>query len=93
MPPNPFYHQDSEAVRFWVPVADGFVGASIRRAVLQYRFRPPGSGEEPIETYARHAAEIGAAVQRRVALGSIEPVMLRDFDLEPHAGPAGQGQA
>ena len=93
MPPTAFYHQDSEAVRFWVPVADGFVGASIRRAVLQYRFRPPGSEEEPIETYARHAAELGAAVQRRVALGSIEPVMLRDFDLEPHAGHVLPSQA
>lgn len=88
MPPTAFYYQDSEAVRFWVSIADGFVGASIRRAVLQYRFRPPGSEEEPIETYARHAAELGAAVQRRVAQGSIEPVMLRDFDLEPPASAA-----
>jgi hypothetical protein len=88
MAPAAFYHQDSEAVRFWVPVGDGFVGASIRRAVLQYRFRPKGSEEEPIETYARHAAELDAAVQRRVAQGSIEPVMLRDFDLGPVAGDA-----
>ncbi len=88
MLPTAFYHHDSEAVRFWVPIADGFVGASIRRAVLQYRFRPPGSEEEPIETYARHAVELGAAVQRRVAQGSIEPVMLRDFDLDPQASAA-----
>ena len=86
MPPAAFYHQDSEAVRFWVPIAEGFIGASIRRAVLQYRFRPPGSEEEPIDTYTRHAAELDAAVQRRVAHGSIEPVMLRDFDLEPRRG-------
>jgi hypothetical protein len=86
MTPAAYYHHDSEAVRFWVPIADGFVGASIRRAVLQYRYRPPGNEEEPIETYARHEAELGAAVQRRVAQGSLEPVMLRDFDLEPRSG-------
>jgi len=93
MPPAAFYHQDSEAVRFWVPIADGFVGASIRRAVLQYRFRPPGSEEEPLETYARNATELGTAVRRRVAQGSIEPVMLRDFDLPPHTGNAGSSTA
>ena len=79
--PAAFFHQDSEAVRFWVPIVDGFVGASVRSAVLRYRFRPAGSSEEPIEIYACHAAELGAAVQRRVAQGSIEPVMLREFDL------------
>ncbi|MEO7852797.1 MAG: hypothetical protein ABIR94_11180 [Rubrivivax sp.] len=82
MTPAAFYHQDSDAVRFWVPVADGFVGAMIRKATLQYRFRPKGSEEEPLETYARHAAELDAAVQRRVAQGSLEPVMLRDHDLQ-----------
>ncbi len=93
MAPAAFYHQDSEAVRFWVPIADGFVGASIRRAVLQYHFRPKGSEEEPIATYARHAAELGAAVQRRVAQGSIEPVMLRESDLGPGPGNAGPSRA
>jgi hypothetical protein len=84
--PAAFYHQDSEAVRFWVSVADGFVGASIRTAVLRYHFNPDGFREEPIEIYARHAAELGAAVQRRVTLGSREPVMLREPDLRPDAG-------
>ncbi len=84
--PAAFYHQDSEAVRFWVSIADGFVGASVRSSVLRYRFNPDGVREEPIEIYARHAAELGAAVQRRVALGSREPVMLREPDLRPDAG-------
>jgi hypothetical protein len=84
--PAAFYHQDSEAVRFWVSIADGFVGASIRSAVLRYHFNPDGVREEPIEIYARHAAELGAAVQRRVASGSREPVMLREPDLRPDAG-------
>ncbi len=86
--PAAFHHTDSDAIRFWVPIADGFVGASIRRAVLRNCFRPQDSDEEPITTYARHAAELGAAVRRRVAKGSIEPVMLREFDLKAVAGNA-----
>ena len=35
----------------------------------------------PLETYALDAAEIDAAVRKRVAGGAREPVMLRDFDL------------
>lgn len=83
--PEAFYHQDSEAVRFWVSIDDVLVGASIRKAVLQHGFMPKGGTEEPIEIYARHAAEIEAAVRRRVAQGSIEPVMLREHDLRPGA--------
>lgn len=91
--PAAFHHNDSDAIRFWVPVADDFVGASIRRAVLQICFRPQGSDEEPMATYTRDAAELGAAVQRRVAKGSIEPVMPREFDLRPEAVGAGPGGA
>ncbi len=87
--PTAFFHQDSETVRFWVLIADGFVGASVRSAALRYRFRPVGSSEKPIEIDACHAAGLGAAVQRRVAQGSIGPVMLREFDLQPDAGVAG----
>ncbi len=86
--PVAFHHTDSDAVRFWVPIAGGFVGASIRRAVLKVCFPPHDSEEEPITTYARHADELGAAVRRRVDRGSIEPVMLREFDLKPVAGNA-----
>lgn len=87
--PAAYFHQDSETVRFWLPIADGSAGASVRSAVLRYRFRPAGSSEEPAEIYACLAAGLGAAVQRRVAQGSIEPVMLREFDLRPDAGVAG----
>jgi hypothetical protein len=34
-------------------------------------------------TYQAHSEEIHAAVRRRVANGSIEPVMLREHDLQP----------
>jgi hypothetical protein len=34
-----------------------------------------------MEIYAQYADQLEAAVRRRVAQGSIEPVMLREFDL------------
>jgi hypothetical protein len=80
-----FFHPDSESVRFWVPVADGFVGAGISKSVLHYSFRPEARDEDPLETFLQHAPEIEAAVRRRVAQGSIEPVMLREFDLRRNA--------
>lgn len=87
MSQSPFFHADSQAVRFWVPVGAVLVGASIAKSVLHHRFQTPASDEEPLQTYLSHAAEIDAAVRRRVVQGSIEPVMVREFDLrEPPAG-------
>ncbi len=83
MAPEAFYHPDSEAVRVRVSIDDVLVGASIRKAVLHHRFTPQDGAEARIEIYARHAAEIEAAVRRRVAQGSIERVMLREHDLRP----------
>jgi hypothetical protein len=76
-----FFHEDSGAVRFWVPIDGQLIGASISRETLHYRFRPTAKGDEPLETYTAHASDIAAAVARRVAAGSLEPVMLREFDL------------
>ena len=78
---QPYLHDDSGTVRFWVPVQGNLVGASVRRQTLHYCYRPGDQGEDPMETYALHAPELEVAVQRRVAQGSIEPVMLREFDL------------
>jgi hypothetical protein len=55
----------------------------VRRETLHYRFEPQRSNDEPMSTYQSHAAELHAAVRRRVAAGSIEPVMLREADLRP----------
>lgn len=77
----PYFHEDSGAVRFWVAVEGALIGASVRRDVLYYRFRPQDRGADPLATYLAHAEDIDAAVRRRVAQGSIEPVMLREFDL------------
>ena len=69
-------------MRFWVQVNGQFVGASIRREILHYRYHATQSDDDPMVTYAGNLAEIHAAVRRRVAKGSIEPVMLRDADIQ-----------
>jgi hypothetical protein len=83
MSQSPYFHQDSGAVRFWVDVDGAAVGASITKAALHYRFRPDARDEDPLETFLANVDEIHAAVRRRVAKGSIEPVMVREFDLRP----------
>jgi len=76
-----FFHIPSGTVRFWV-VINGFpVGASIGKETLHYRYKAHARNDDPLETYTANAAEIELAVRRRVASGSMEPVMLRDFDV------------
>ena len=77
----PHYHPESGSIRFWVMVDEKLVGATISSATLHYRYRPTEQGEDPLETYQKHAQDIDDAVRRRVAGGSIEPVMLREYDL------------
>jgi hypothetical protein len=79
----PYFHADSSAVRFWVEVAGLPVGASVGKAALHYRFHPGRQDDDALATYLANAAEIDAVVRRRVAGGSIEPVMLREHDLKP----------
>jgi hypothetical protein len=38
------------------------------------------SGVDALTTYQHHRAEIEAAVLRRIATGSLEPVLLRESD-------------
>lgn len=80
-----FFHADSSAVRFWVQVDQQLVGASVSSATLHYRYRPTEHGDDPLETYQRHEQDLAAAVRRRVAGGSIEPVMVREYDLRNSA--------
>jgi hypothetical protein len=81
MSPDPFFHFDSGSVRFWVTINGLPVGASIGKATLHYRFNAQKTDDDPLATYLAHATEIDDAVRRRVAGGSIEPVMLRDPDV------------
>jgi Protein of unknown function (DUF1488) len=80
--PAPYLHTDTDALRFWVVCDDGqTVGATISLQTLHWRFKGERNGSNALTTYAAHRDEIDAAVRRRVARGSREPVMLREFDL------------
>jgi Protein of unknown function (DUF1488) len=82
--PAPFFHQDSEALRFWVQVPGGApIGAMLTKQLLHYRFDAKADGSDAVALYERHRRDLDAAVLARVANGSIEPVMLREHDLPP----------
>jgi len=90
MSDSPFFHEASASVRFWVLIDGKPFGASVGRNALHHRYRPTTHGDDPLETYQANAADIEAAVRRRVAEGSREPVMLREYDLRV---PGAQGPA
>lgn len=77
----PYLHTESDSVRFWVPIGATWVGATISRLALHHRFRPEATDEDPMETFRMFQQDLHAAVRRRVAGGSLEPVMLRENDL------------
>ena len=81
MSDSPFFHEASATVRFWILVDGQPFGASVGREALHHRYRPTTQGDDPLETYQANAADIEAAVRRRLAQGSREPVMLREYDL------------
>ena len=76
-----YFDDASECVRFWVRIAGEPVGASISRQTLHYRYCPHARSEDHLRTYETHAADIDAAVRRRIAQGAIEPVIVREPDL------------
>lgn len=80
--PAPFFHTDSDALRFWVDLPGRPpIGASIDRRVLRQCFQGREDGSDALAVYAENRRTMHAAVARRVAAGSLEPVMLREFDL------------
>lgn len=83
MTPLPYLHDASGDVRFWVLLDDGAsIGASISMQALHYRYRASLDGADAVATYTAHRGDIDAAVRRRFAAGSLEPVMLREHDLK-----------
>ncbi len=83
MEPQAFFHEESGAVRFWVrTAAGGWIGAIARKQVLHFRFGAMVSGDDALKVYQDHRHAIDAAVLRRVAAGSIEPVILREADFK-----------
>lgn len=77
----PYFHDASASVRFSILVDGKPFGASVSRAALHHRYRPTMQDDDPLDTYLANAADIEAAVRRRVAQGSREPVLLREYDL------------
>lgn len=80
--PAAAFDPDSGVLRFWVPMPAGPpMGATLSRQVLHYRFQGAMDGSDARAIYEAHRVEIDAAVARRAAAGSREPVMLRENDL------------
>jgi hypothetical protein len=78
---EPYFHDASASVRFWVPQGDAGIGAIIGREILSYCFRDRVSESDPLKIYAAHREQIHAAVNARVAAGAREPVILKRHDL------------
>lgn len=82
--PAASYHADSDSLRYWVVMpGQAAMGASVSRSVLHHRFKGAPDGSDALVVYAAHRAELEDAVRRRVALGSREPVIVRENDLPP----------
>lgn len=80
--PAPEFHLGADALRFWVPTTgQDAVGASVSSSVLHYRFKGRLDGSDAVLVYEANRQAIDAAVLRRLAAGSREPVMLRENDL------------
>jgi hypothetical protein len=78
---EPYFHEASDTVRFWVPSGESGMGAIIGREVLSYCFRGLSDEGEPLKIYAAHREQIHAAVLQRMAAGAREPVILKRHDL------------
>jgi hypothetical protein len=86
--PPPWFHQDTGAVRFWVAIPEGKpMGAILSAQVLHFRFHTQADGSDAVAAYHANRSEIDAVVMRRVAGGSIEPVIVRENDLLPLSRP------
>jgi hypothetical protein len=81
MSTEPFFHDDSGTVRFWVQLDQAQIGAMVKKETLHYRYHPLQDDDDALATYRDHAPEINEAVRRRAAAGSVEPIMLRDADI------------
>lgn len=77
----PFFDEASGSVRFWVVIGERVLGASIGQLALRHRYRPTSQDESALDTFRTNQADIESAVRRRFAQGSLEPVMLREYDL------------
>ena len=82
-----FFHEASNSVRFWVPIAGIAVGASIDRETLRRRYASAATEDDPLAAFRTHQADLEEAVRRRVAKGAVDPVTIRELDLQSEASP------
>ena len=74
--PQAYFDEPAGAVYLWVRTAAGLpMGAMLRTRVLHFRFGAALSGDDALKTYQNNRPEIEAAVLRRIANGSLEPVL------------------
>ena len=78
---EPTFDLASGALRFWVDVGGVAIGASVSKQALHYRLRGDTSGNDAVAVYHAHRPALEAAVRRRWAAGSLEPILLRESDL------------
>ena len=76
----PIFHDAARTVRFWVPVNGVAVCAMVDEATLRCCFVPPQPRESALSLVGAHQKELDDIVRRKIAAGSVEPVMLHDSD-------------
>ena len=80
MRPFPIFHDVARTVRFWVPVNGTSICAMVSDATLRCCLAPAEPAKTALSIFAAHIDELDAMVQRKVAAGFVEPVMLHDSD-------------
>ena len=73
-----FFHEPSDTVRFQVFQAGTAVNASVSRQALRHHFSAGESQAELLACFQAHSRQIHAVVLRRLQVGALEPVMLRE---------------
>lgn len=73
------FDDSADAACFCVRIDDALVHASIGASVLRSHY---GDGSPAMTLFERHATALVEAVRDRVSGGSIEPIVLREYDLK-----------
>ena len=73
------FDEATNAVCFCVGIAQGLVHASVSASVLRSHY---GHGSLPMTLFKKHSSALVEAVRDRVSGGSIELIVLREYDLK-----------
>ena len=80
MHPFRIFRETAHIVRFWVQVDGRLVCAMVSDTSLRCCLAPAEPRKAALAIFGEHLAELDEMVRRRVAAGSVEPVMLQDSD-------------